>query len=200
MKTIYLIRHGHIENTENVFYGPDVPLSPTGAKEIANIAEDLKSAECAPQFIISSPYLRARESAETIAHILGNQEVTFDERLIDWKVGDWIGKSLEAFREFAGYNTKPFKPNFDGLETYDEMAKRVLEVIHEAIDHIQDTQCAIIVSHREPLASAILKLTNQPDKNMREIRLPKGSAWKLIFENKQLTKAELAFDHSIEEK
>lgn len=196
MKTIYLVRHGHIENPKDIFYDKDIPLSSVGAKEMIGIAEDIKKTGCTPERIISSPYLRARESAEIIAHVFGTQEVEFDEHLIDWQVGDWIGKPLEAFRQFAGFYNKPFIPNFDGLETYDEMAKRVLPVMRELRESMSANSCAIIVGHREPLASAILKLKNRPDNEMREIDLPKGSAWKLTFDDDRLKTIEKAFDHA----
>ena len=196
MKTIYLVRHGHIDNPDNVFYDENYPLSPIGAKEMIGIAEDIKAAKCIPRRIISSPYLRARESAETIAHIFGNPEVEFDKRLIDWQVGDWIGKSLEEFRRHAGYYNEPFVPNFEKLETYSEMARRTLEVINELKVALPENSCAIIAGHREPLASALLKLLNKPDAEMRNLSFPKGSAWKLIYENNKLQSAEKAFDRA----
>ncbi len=198
MKTLYLVRHGHIENPKNIFYGSAIPISSIGAKEMTAVANDIKSAHCTPDKIISSPYLRTRESAEIIAHIFGIQEVSFDERLIDWQVGDWIGQPLEDFRRFAGYYHQPFKPNFDGLETYNEMADRVIAVLDALRDSLADNECGIIVSHREPLASALLRLTKRQDNDMREIDLPKGSAWKLLFDGSQLKSAEKTFDRSSE--
>jgi len=197
-KTIYLVRHGHIDNPDQVFYNSDIPLSKSGAKEMLAIAEDIQRANGDPSKIIASPYLRTRESAETIAQTFGIQEVIFDERLVDWQVHDWIGKPLEAFREFVGYNRTPFEPNFYGIETYKEMATRVLAVITETIHSLEEGQCAILVSHREPLASTILQLKELPDSEMRAISLPTGSAWKLQYTNEALESLEKAFDHSQE--
>ena len=199
MKTIYLVRHGHIENPKKIFYDGNIPLSEIGAKEMMGIADDIKSTNCTPKRIISSTFLRTRESAETIAHVFGNPEVEFDERLIDWQVGDWIGKPLEEFRRYAGYYNEPFVPNFKGLETYDGMANRVLEVINELRDTLPEDSCLIILGHREPLASALLKLLQKPDTDMRKIDFPKGSAWKLIYEDNKLSSAEKTFDRSSEE-
>lgn len=199
MKTIYLVRHGHIDNPDNVFYDGNVPLSSIGAKEMVALANDMKAAGHVPEKIIASPYLRARESAEAIAHTLGDLEVTFDDRLVDWRVGDWIGKPLDEFRRFAGYYNEPFEPNFEGMETYSDMADRVMPVILALRDALPDDGCGVIVSHREPLGSAILRLTNRPDNEMRAIQLPKGSCWKLIYKGDALESIEPSFNRSSQE-
>lgn len=199
MKTIYLVRHGHVENPDNIFYGSDAPLSAIGAKEMLAVANDIKTAGCSPEIIISSPYLRARESAEVIAQALGNKEVEFDKRLIEWQVGDWIGKPLEEFRKFVGYYNDPFIPNLKGLETYSEMADRALEVINDMKKRLSGNSCGIIVSHREPLASAVLRLLNKPDTKMRKIDFPKASAWKIVYQNDELISVEKAIDRASEE-
>ena len=199
MSTIFLVRHGHVDNPDNIFYDRNIPLSPQGAQEMIALAEDIKEQFGTPSSIISSPYLRTRESAEVIAHIFTTPEVKFDDRLIEWQVGDWIGKPLEEFRRFAGYHDDPFSPNFEGLETYSEMAERVIEVIREIAQSLEADEVSIIVAHREPLASAILRLRNQPDTDMRKIDLPKGSAWKIEFDGERVVSVEKSFDHSSKE-
>lgn len=53
---------------------PNRALTPAGRKRMKAIARGLKWLGCAPEFILSSPYLRARETAELAAAALGCKE------------------------------------------------------------------------------------------------------------------------------
>ncbi len=181
MKTIFLVRHGHVDNPKGVFYGSEFPLSESGAKQMLLIAEDLQKGGIAPKRIIASPYLRTRESAQVLSSVLG-PEVEYDERLVEWQVGDWIGKDVNLFRAQVGYDQKPFRPNTDGIENFDTMATRVETVLRETVAGLDDGACAVIVSHREPSVSAILRLRGATDwTEVPELDLPRGAAWRLDF-------------------
>lgn len=197
MKTVYLVRHGHVDNPQGVFYDGDFPLSGAGAKQMLAMAEAMKRDGVAPKRILSSPYLRTRESAQTLSSVLG-PEVEYDDRLKEWQVGDWFGKPLKDFRVFAGYDKTPFIPNTEGIESFESMAKREAETIREIVEGLHDGETAMLVGHREPTVSGILRLQGKPDwTEVPLLELPRGSAWRLVFdEANQLVDAKKSYDFS----
>lgn len=72
MKTIYCVRHGQSEaNVSPVFQGPDSPLSAEGQAQAKIIAGRIAKIEF--DALISSPFPRARSTAEAIAAATGKQ-------------------------------------------------------------------------------------------------------------------------------
>jgi phosphohistidine phosphatase len=74
---LFLVRHAHADPGE-----PDEtrPLSARGREEARALAERLAASDAAPQVVITSPLLRARETAEAIAAATG-AELRLDDRL-----------------------------------------------------------------------------------------------------------------------
>jgi len=74
---VFLVRHGHADPGE-----PDVqrPLSPRGQAEADALAERLAAHPTPPPIVLTSPLLRARQTAEAIARAAG-AEVRVEERL-----------------------------------------------------------------------------------------------------------------------
>jgi probable phosphoglycerate mutase len=197
MKTIYLVRHGLVEDQTGIFYPATYPMSESGVRAVQALSEQLREAGIKPLRLIASPHVRTRETAEIIAQTLGLPVVT-DERLVEWKVGNWIGKPLAEFRKAAGYiDPPPFKLKLDDVENFDEMSERVVAVIQEELAGLPDQGTGMIVGHREPLVSAILKLRGETDwHNIPTLDVPKPCAWKLVFDGPTLTEASKAFDTS----
>jgi phosphohistidine phosphatase len=78
---LYLLRHADAGDPE-AWSGPDEarPLSGKGEKQSRRLGKLLASVGFAPSVILSSPKLRAKQTAEILADELG-LEVTIDERL-----------------------------------------------------------------------------------------------------------------------
>ncbi len=73
---LYIMRHGQAE-----MYAPsdaERPLSDYGREEVRRSAQSLKGISF--DGIISSPYLRARQTAEIVASVVGVHELTIDDR------------------------------------------------------------------------------------------------------------------------
>ena len=195
MKTLYLVRHGHVDNPDHVFYDEHFPLSDVGKREASELAQDFTQANCRPKRILSSPYLRARETAQIISALNG-PDVEYDDRLKEWQVDGWFLKPLKDFRVFAGYDKTPFVPNTDGIEDFETMSARVVEIVQEVAGSIADGECALLVSHREPMVSAILRFEGKGWDHVPLLDFPKGSAWKLTFDGDAFVSAEKAFDRA----
>ncbi|MBS0288420.1 MAG: phosphohistidine phosphatase SixA [Proteobacteria bacterium] len=65
---LYLVRHGEAYSSEEQF---ERPLNPRGHKDVEQIANFLKHQNCQIQKIFHSEKLRAIETAQIIANILG---------------------------------------------------------------------------------------------------------------------------------
>jgi probable phosphoglycerate mutase len=197
MKTIYLVRHGKVDNPSGIFYTSNFPLGGQGTRQAQALATDIKDSGCNPKRIMCSPYVRTRETAEIIAQALDGKGVETDERLVEWQVGDWFGKPLETFRVAAGYDQEPFRLKLKDIEQFEQASSRVIEVIHDLTQSMNDNECAIIVSHREPMVAAILHLQGASDwSDIPHLDFPPSAGWKLTFDNQTFVRAEKAFDRS----
>ena len=96
MRKIHLIRHAKAEKL-STWDGPEPlrPLTPRGLRQAQELAESLTGAGI--RKILSSPFLRCRQTAAPLAARLGLR-VHVDERLAD---GEPAAKALELLREQA---------------------------------------------------------------------------------------------------
>jgi phosphohistidine phosphatase len=92
---VFLVRHAHSSPGE-----PDDlrPLSPRGREEARDLAERLSVHPQPPQLVLSSPLLRARQTAEAIAHAT-SAALRVDERLAPGATAEGL---REAMRETTG--------------------------------------------------------------------------------------------------
>lgn len=79
--TLYLLRHAHAGSADT-WDGPDSerPLSPKGRRQAQQLGQFLADRAFVPDAIVSSPKLRARQTAEIVADALG-LAIAVDERL-----------------------------------------------------------------------------------------------------------------------
>ena len=71
---LFLLRHGIAVESGSFEGGSDAerPLSPEGIKKMRNIARGMKALDMSFDLILSSPYVRARETAEIVAREFGS--------------------------------------------------------------------------------------------------------------------------------
>ena len=71
-KIVYFVRHGQsADNVAPVFQSPDSPLNEKGKKQANSIAQ--RVSKLSFDALISSPFERAKQTAETIAKTTGKQ-------------------------------------------------------------------------------------------------------------------------------
>jgi phosphohistidine phosphatase len=70
---LYLLRHGIAVERDAPGYAKDAdrPLTPEGERKLEQIAKAMQALDLAFDLILSSPYVRARQTAEIIARALG---------------------------------------------------------------------------------------------------------------------------------
>jgi broad specificity phosphatase PhoE len=145
MGRLLLIRHGESEgNRDRVFTRtPEVPLTSIGRRQARETAEFVRE-RYAPGLLVSSPFTRARQTAEIIGGVLGLQ-LSIEDELRERSYGEYAGLPYDAARpEFDPKAYWDWKP--PGGETLEEVAVRVGRVLDRisARAHHRD---AVVVSH-----------------------------------------------------
>lgn len=147
-KTIYLIRHAHPafpDGVEKMCLGRkhDLPLSAHGLEQAALLAQRFASIPL--EAVYTSPLLRARQTAQTIAGDACPVHVLDD--LIELDGGEWDGLTYdqlhERYPESFGPGAKGGCP--PGGETDEDglaRMRRMLDYVAENTKH-----CAAIVAH-----------------------------------------------------
>jgi phosphohistidine phosphatase len=82
---IYLIRHSNAVDHGTPGYEDDSlrPLTENGRDKMKKIASALKKLDVKPDLIVSSPYVRAKQTAEILAKVLKYKpELTFSDALV----------------------------------------------------------------------------------------------------------------------
>jgi len=187
---VFLVRHGAVENPDGINYGtlPGWHLSKEGESQIADLSLKIKDKGLKICSIVASPLERTQESASILAQAL-NVEIKTDERLLEWKMGEWMGKPLKEFYETSGYYSKDMITK--GMESLDDLADRVIAAIQDGVN--SNDGDLIICSHRETLSSALIKLQKLPWPEIHNIDMPTASAWVLTYKNGAFQSAERAF-------
>ncbi len=96
---ILLVRHGESEgNRDRIFtITPNVPLTARG-REQARRAAEIIGEQFAVQRVVSSPYLRARQTAKIVAGVL-RVPLVIDEAFREQDLGRLAGRPYEAVLE-----------------------------------------------------------------------------------------------------
>jgi broad specificity phosphatase PhoE len=135
MLTLILTRHGQAASADIMLGGQlDVPLTPNGRHEAEALARRLAGVRI--DRIVSSPMLRALETAQTVAT---GRPVEVDERLRELDYGQWEGLTYEeveardpALR--ARWDHDPGSTHSPGGESGEDVAARALSFLVELLE------------------------------------------------------------------
>lgn len=70
---IYILRHGLAADAQGGMRDADRPLTPEGAKKLQPVLRRARAIDVRPAVILTSPYRRARETAEVAAEALRSE-------------------------------------------------------------------------------------------------------------------------------
>jgi 2,3-bisphosphoglycerate-dependent phosphoglycerate mutase len=161
------LRHGQSEGNANGYYQgqADFPLTSTGREQAAALAERWASEGVRFQRIISSPLLRARETAEIIAHRL-DAPLELDPTWMEWANGRLEGMSMvEARRKYPRpVFINPYLHIGESGESITELYLRAGRAVQALIDRGPGSY--LVVAHGGILnlaLKAILGITPQAD-------------------------------------
>lgn len=178
-----LVRHGQVRNPNHVVYGhlPGFDLDATGVLEAHAAGQYLASHRIAA--VVSSPLVRARSTATSIArhHDL---DITIDDRLIEWNVSPiWLGQGWDDIHRIAPGEVEAYLVNPADLdyafETLHDVVKRTTAAV---ADHVVPNESVVFVSHQDPVAATALWLTGAPLETLLESPPPHASVTTLVRE------------------
>lgn len=148
---LILLRHGQTAaNAASLLQGRiDLPLDDVGVEQARRSGAFIRET-FGEVVVISSPLLRARETAAAIS-----QDITIDERFIELDYGDWDGVAMsevdqQQWRQWR--NDPTFRP--PNGETLLELDARVQPALSEISD-IAREKTVVVVSHVSPIKSAV---------------------------------------------
>ena len=151
---ICIIRHGETDwNKEGKLQGrEDIPLNEEGINQMKKNIEYLKKNKW--DKIITSPLLRARQSAEIIAKSIGITEIIEDKNLIERDYGEASGMTVEE-RKKAFPDGK-----YKGMEVLEELQQRIVNSIIKYKEMYYGKNM-IIISHGAAINSLLSYLSNK---------------------------------------
>lgn len=144
MKKIYFVRHGQSEwNVADRICGRyDAPLTEKGHQQAILTGEKILEAGIKADMIVSSPLLRAADTAREISRITGIP-MEIKEGLIEQNFGKWEGTSPRSNPDFTEQK-RQFINSYGGGETMLKLAQRIYNVLDELKE---DDKIYIIVAH-----------------------------------------------------
>ena len=164
-----LIRHGESESNIRGLISEDIegfPLTDNGRKQVARTAQELIKVKA--QMILSSPVLRARETASIISHAT-DIEITIDHNIRESGLGPYNNKH---FKLIPGRKREDF-----GFEPYDKIKERMMQSL------TKHTGINIFVSHELPIKAAVSKILNLGEEESRGLKLGNASITVIDIKN-----------------
>lgn len=157
---IHLLRHGEVYNPDRVLYGrlPEFHLSELGRRmaDLAAASFARRAAEGANiVYLVSSPLIRARETADAVAQAL-NLGIATDERIIEggnhFEGLSNVKTQLRNPRHWP-YMVNPLRPSWG--EPYTQMVARMAAAVRDArryaLELGGDDAEAVLVGHQLPI-------------------------------------------------
>lgn len=140
---LYVTRHGQTEwNVLNKVCGlTDIPLTEEGIRQAEELAKKLTDIKI--DYIVASPLIRARKTAEIIASTI-DTEIIFEERLMEQNYGKFEG----ALRDDPDYLKAKFM--FSSRMPEGESILQLTHRIYQVLDEIKEKhkeKTILIVAH-----------------------------------------------------
>lgn len=175
----YVARHGEAKhNVANVLSCTEKTAAEHPLTELGQTQADTESkkSEMRFDFIITSPFLRAKQTAEFYQKNCGGELIT-DERLKEWDTGVFNGQDFTIWKQWETshdcWNTAP-----DGGETLVHLTDRMADALHH-YNNLYQGKNVLFVTHGACLQMALNYVKGaQPVKEIGE-RVPKAKLFPL---------------------
>ncbi len=196
--TYYILRHGerediphHKDNPKD--YGPviissdplvDIHISEKGKEGIRAVAQELKQ-QGGVDVIISSDFIRAKETAVIISEVLG-VAVAYDKRLRELNHGPaFEGGTVDEYWNYFADSKERFTKAPEGGETLHDVTARVMAVARE-FERAHEGKRVLLISHGDPLwmlESALQNRTEEETLAARECYIKQGELREVYVRN-----------------
>jgi broad specificity phosphatase PhoE len=195
---LILIRHGDSEHALRgiIAGGSSCPgLTDEGFKQVHLLARRLRTmpelSEC--HTLLSSPVLRAYQTAEVLARLLEISPIIPDHDLTEIHTGEAEGLTWDAYRSQFGefdLTASPSRPFAPGGENWLQFIGRVHTTLHRLAETYAG-QTVVVVTHAGFIVASLLVLFDIPRPNTRarlELLHTSLTEWQIAAEVWTLTK------------
>ena len=181
MHHLYLCRHGETPwNAERRIQGrTDISLSQKGLAQAQALARFFGTDKPNARVIVSSPMMRARQTAECIARATGI-ELVIDDDLTEIHTGIYTGRTYEELADDPGWQRHLEDPWHEGYGEGGECAESVRDRVVRCLGKYED---AIWVSHASPIRHILMYLLDIPSQHLYHIAIENAAATYLTFRN-----------------
>lgn len=141
MKTLYILRHAKSDWSNAALSDFERPLNERGKKAAPLMGRMMRARNFIPQFVISSPAVRARQTAETITENAGLKgKIKFDSRIYEAHPQTLLEIVSEIADSFDSAMLVGHNPGFENLvqiltDEIQPMPTAALAVIDLKIEH-----------------------------------------------------------------
>jgi broad specificity phosphatase PhoE len=177
--SIYLVRHGEVENPNHIIYGrlPGFKLSDRGRYQAEKIGEWFRPKEIT--HIFSSPLLRAKQTARLISG--GKIPISISRRFLeaDYKKWEGLTADMRKIEDVEEYVKNPAKSVLG--ENLAQIEKRMRGGIKMAVKRFRG-KGIIIVSHADPILVTRLSFESKSLSNINRCDIRNASVTTLEFD------------------
>jgi alpha-ribazole phosphatase len=172
-----LVRHTSLQVPQGVCYGhSDIDVAVSFAQEAATTKEKIEHLTL--DAVFSSPLQRCVK----LAHALGLENITHDDRLKelhfgDWEMQAWDDLPREYFDEWAQNYAHMSPPNG---ETFGELQARGIAFIDETLNQYHKGH-VLVVTHGGMIRAMVAHVLNMQLKGLFRINVDYGSVTELDF-------------------
>jgi alpha-ribazole phosphatase/probable phosphoglycerate mutase len=169
-----LVRHGETPwNRQGRVMGRNpVELDDQGRAQVAGLVDFVRTLK--PDLIVTSPLVRARQSAEIIATGLGGGvPLREDPQIAEVRYGRWEGMDYEELivdDEYQRYCAEPILSSTPGGETIGEVQARGVEAVMRTLGEA-DGQRVVFVSHGDIIRTVLCHFMALELRHFRRIRI-----------------------------
>jgi broad specificity phosphatase PhoE len=187
LTSLYLVRHGRVRNPDEVAYGhlPRFGLDAEGRLDAERAAAFLATRPIVA--IVTSPLLRARQTARAIGRAAGDIPMHQDVRLREselarfWQGLPWRELTIVHAGLYATFETTPSL--IDTGETMAAMAARMRSACLSAARRYSGQDVAL-VSHRDPILALRFAITDGNFDALNHTQCRQGSITELRVEGR----------------
>ncbi|MGH7913799.1 MAG: histidine phosphatase family protein [Candidatus Binataceae bacterium] len=169
-----LMRHGETPwNRQGRVMGRNpVELDGHGRAQVAGLVDFVRALK--PNLIVTSPLVRARQSAEIIAAGLGGDvPIREDQQIAEVQYGRWEGMTYEDLiidEDYLRYREEPILSSTPGGESIGEVQTRGVEAVMRTLRKV-DGQRVLFVSHGDIIRTVLCHFMAIELRHFRRIRV-----------------------------